>query len=269
MREIQRLQRKTENLVEENEALGETNSWIEQIMASLKENGHAAEIINRLKRGDTHEAIATWLRHPKVRAFQAMSPATERKLGQAIEQIHRDFAQNPDPLYWTSIARVPALVEHLIKLYLTWVHPVHMLFDQDHFIHSFRTCSDIYCSAPLVNVICAMACHLLHDTYGGDLNARDSMASLRRQFMDETKYWLQRDLNYSKMTTIQTYAILSLIEIGTGHGLLASSHLRLAVESLLTKRNSEQSSESEEVTKWGILTLHTCVQPQGTTLIVL
>ena len=53
-----------------------------------------------------------------------------------------------------------------------------------------------------------------------------------------------KDANFEKMTSIQTYAIMFLVELGSGHGLIASSHLRLA-------------SEAEEVTAWGILTLHT------------
>lgn len=112
----------------------------------------------------------------------------------------------------------------------------------------------------MVNVICAMACHLLHDTYRTfDSDAHDIVVSLRNQFMDETKFWMQKDVDYTKMTNIQTHAIMSLVEIGCGQGLLASSHLRLAVENLLTKQSSEQSSESEHVATWGILTLHTCV----------
>lgn len=86
------------------------------------------------------------------------------------------------------------------------------------------------------------------------------MASLRDQFMDETKFWMQKDLVYDKMTTIQTYAIMFLVELGCGKGLLASSHLRLAVENLLAKQKAEQSSEAEEITTFGIVTLHTCVR---------
>lgn len=50
-----------------------------------------------------------------------------------------------------------------------------------------------------------------------------------------------------------------LVELSSGHGLLATSHLRLAVENLLTRKSAEQTSEAEGVTFWGILTLHTCI----------
>lgn len=260
LEEIQRLKRKTETLAEENGALEETNAVTEQIMSSLKENGHAHEITKRLKGGDSHETIAIWLQNLKVENLQPTSSASEQRLKQAIARLHQAFSENPYALYWTSVARVPALVDHLISLYLSWIHPVHMLFDENHFLRSFRTCSDIYCSAPLVNVICAMGCHLLHETFGADQEGRSSMASLRDQFMDETKFWMQKDLVYEKMTTIQTYPIMFLVEVGCGKGLLASSHLRLAVENLLAKKTAEQTSEAEEIATWGIVTLHTCVR---------
>lgn len=261
MREIQRLQRQTESLVAELASLGEANKWIEKIMQSLKENGHGPEILARLKMGQSHEAIANWLQHPDVAAFDPQSPTTERKFNEAIEQIHRNFAENPSPLYWTNVARKPALIEHLIKLYLTWVHPVHMLFDQDRFMHSFRNYTDDYCSAPMVNVICAMACHLLHESHGSDKAARESISNLRNQFMDETQYYLQKDTEYTKMTTIQTHAIMFLVDLSSGHGQMAASHLRLAVENLLVARSGRDIPEADEIAFWGILTLHTCVKP--------
>jgi hypothetical protein len=61
------------------------------------------------------------------------------------------------------------------------------------------------------------------------------------------------------MPTIQTCAIMFLVELSSGQGLLATSHLRLAVENLLTRKSAEQTSEAEGVTFWGILTLHTCI----------
>ena len=259
MREIQRLQKQTESLIQENVSLGETNAWIEQIMQSMRENGHGNEIITRLKRGDSHEDIAKWLRNLKMGGFEPASPSTERKINQAIEQLHRDFAEKPYSLHWTNVVKVPRLVEHLIKLYLTWIHPVHMLFDQRLFKRSFQTRSNEYCSASLVNVICAMACHLLHDTWGSDRAARESTTSLRHRFMDEARNSVQDDPGYRKMTTIQTYAIMFLVDLSSGHGLMATSHLRLAVENLLSRTSTEQTPEAQEVTSWGILTLHTCV----------
>lgn len=263
IREIQRLQRKNEYLEEEKDTLGEKNSWIEQIMRSLKVNGQGSEIIRRLKRGESHQSIAEWLGRPLVGSeTQAVSPTTEHKISQAIEQYHRDLVDNHDPRYWTNVSTEAELIKHLIKLYITWIHPVHMLFDQEHFITSFKDCSDAYCSPALVNIICAMSCHLLHDTREDDEQTKLGIESLRTQFINESQS-LMKHADPEKMTSIQTYAIMFLVELGSGHGLIASSHLRLAVESLIAKQTSEQTSEAEEVTAWGILTLHTYVaRPQ-------
>ena len=259
IREIQRLQRKNEYLEEEKDSLGEKNSWIERIMSELEADGQDSEIISRLKRGESHQAIAEWLGRPLVGSHaKDLSPGTELQISQAIEQYHRDLVQNHDPRYWTNVSTEAQLIEHLIQLYLTWIHPVHMLFDEEQFMSSFKNCSDTYCSAPLVNIICAMSCHILHDTQEDDEQTKSGLRSLRMQFVKESQS-LMKDASFVKMTSIQTYAIMFLVEIGSGQGLIASSHLRLAVESLTAKQTSEQSSEAEEVSAWGILTLHTYV----------
>lgn len=261
IREIQRLQRKNEHLEEEKDSLGEKNSWIEKIIASLKDDGQGNEIIGKIKRGESHRAIAEWLGRPLVgsgTSTEALSPTTDFQIGQAIEQYHRNLVENHDPRFWTNVSTEAELIEHLIKLYFTWIHPVHMLFDEAHFMSSFKDCADVYCSSALVNIICAMSCHLLHDTGNDDEQTKSGIQSLQTQFTNETKS-LMKHADCTKMTSIQTYAIMFLVELGSGHGLIASSHLRLAVESLIAKQTSEQSSEAEEVAAWGILTLHTYV----------
>lgn len=266
IREIQRLQRKTEHLEEEKDELGEKNEWIEQIMCSLKNDGQDNDIINRLKRGESHKRIAEWLGRPLVGggggggegSAQALSPTTERNISVAIEHYHRELVDNQDPRFWTSVTKDAALIEHLINLYLTWIHPVHMLFDENHFMESFRACADIYCSPSLVNVICAMSCHLLHGLWADDDQTNSGIDALCNSFLMEAQA-LMKTADITKMTVIQTYAIMFLVELGSGHGLKAASHLRLAAESLIAKQSSEQSLESEEVSAWGILTLHTWV----------
>lgn len=50
-----------------------------------------------------------------------------------------------------------------------------------------------------------------------------------------------------------------LVELGLGHGLVASAHLRHATESLMAKNEYEQAATSSELSSWGILTLTTWV----------
>ncbi len=273
IREIQRLQRRNEHLEQEMDTLGERNehleqetellgkknSWIEQIIRSLQNDGQGNEIINRLKRGESHQAIAESLGRPLIgESNTPVSPSTEHKISQAIEQYHKDLVENHDPRYWTNVTRDPQLIEHLIILYFTWIHPVHMNLDERRFMSGFRNCSDVYCSHALVSIICAMSCHLLYDIDADDDLTKGAVDSLRDRFVDESR-GLMRTVDYRKMTTVQTYVIMFLAEFGSGHGLIATSHLRLAVEVLMEMQNSDQSQEAEEVGAWGILTLHTCV----------
>ena len=258
IREIQRLQRKNEYLEEEKETLDEKNGWIEQIIRSLKDDGQGSEIISRLKRGESHQAIAEWLGHPLVGSgdLPELSPTTEYSVTQAIERYHQGLVGNHDPRYWTNVTQDAALIEHLVALYFTWIHPVHLVLDEGQFMTSFRNCSDTYCSSALVSIICAMSCHLLHNIGGDDYDMKAAIDSFRNRFMEETRSLL-RHVDPAKMTSIQTHAILFLAELGSGHGLIATSYLRLAVEILIDKQKSEQDEESERVAAWGILTLHT------------
>lgn len=152
-----------------------------------------------------------------------------------------------------------SLIEHLVTLYLTWVHPSHVLFDEERFTTSFRKCVDTYCSPDLVNVICATSCLLLHASPDNDAGSRDAISSLRARFINEARVLL-KGVSRSKMTSLQTYAIMFLYDLMLGNGLMATCHLRLATETLVEKRIAEQSFESEEVSAWGIVTLHTYVK---------
>lgn len=258
IREIRRLQEKNENLELERDTLDEKVGYIEQIMRSLKDNKQGSEIIRRLKRGESHKDIAEWLGRPLVGPANApaLSPTTECSISEVIEQYHQELVDNRDSRYWTNVTQDVQLIEHLVTLYFTWIHPMHMVMNEEHFISSFRQCSDVYCSFALVSAICAMSCHLLHHINSDDDQMRAAVDLLRNRFMDETRN-VMKDVNDQKTTTVQTHAIMYLEEFASGHGLIASSHLRFAVESLLAKEEFEQSGGSESVTTLGIMSLHT------------
>lgn len=255
MREIQRLQRENRSLEDQKDNLSAENSSIQQIILSLKDDGQCVEILHRLKQGQSYQDITKWLGRVFVQETE-MSPVSEFKFDSAIEKYHRDFVKHKDPRYWTSVTTDASLIEHLLTLYFNWVHPVHTLFDETHFMSSLRDCVDVYCSAALVNGICAMSCHLLHNTWEDEEQTRQIIVSLRGRFIDEARVLL-KGVDNSKWTNIQTYAIFFLIELSMGNGLMATAHLTLATEALTAKGTAEQSSEAVEVTRWGIITLHT------------
>ena len=135
-----------------------------------------------------------------------------------------------------------------------------MLFDEGRFMRSFKDCTDIYCSAALVNAVCATSCHLLgfDDTQDTDEQTKVAILDLKNRFLQESQC-LMKDAVPDKMTTIQTWALTFLIELGSGNGLMGSSHLRLACEMLVAKREAEQTAEATEIASWGVMSLYTCV----------
>ena len=267
VREILALQSRTEHLQGRNNTLEAENTWIESIIASLQNDDQGPEIIRRLKRGESHQTIAAWLGRPVARGISALSPTAERNLDSAIANYHQRFIEDHDPRYWTNVSMDRDLIEHLVRLYFAWIHPVHMFLDEGSFMESFNTCSDVYCSSSLVNAICAMSCFLLHTAWRIDSDGRQiegsqfektqkAISFLREQFVSEAKAMMDH-VRLDKMTSIQTYAVIFLVDVACGRGLEATAHLRVATEALTAKQSLEQSSEAEDIVSWGILTAQT------------
>lgn len=258
LREIRRLQRKNENLEGQHNALAEKHAWVEQVIETFKNDTQCTEVINRLKHGDSPQSIAQWLGRPITKYSAPSLPSSEEDLAVAIEKYHQELVDNGDSRYWTSTTDDPALIEHLVTLYLTWVHPFHMLFDENQFMISFRSCSDNYCSAALVNAVCAMSCHLLGSAPDSDGQTMGAIKGLKTRFFDEARTLL-RHTHIEKMTSIQTLSVLFLFELGSGTGQMAGAHLRLASEALVAKQENEQSEEANSIAFWGVLTVYTYV----------
>ena len=261
VREIHRLQKENESLGEQNDSLGARNQWIEQIMRSLKNDDRGTEIIQRLRRGESHRSIVEWLGRPMTKSPPDHSPMSDLQLGQEMEDYRRRLIINHDPRYWINVTSDASLINHLISLYMTWIHPTHMLIDETNFLVSFRDCLDTHCSGSLVNAMCALSCHLLHNGWDDDEETKVGIDSLCLQFMDEARL-LIKTADPLSMTTCQTYAIMFLVELGSGNGQAATSHLRLAVEILTTRQPDFEEtpySESDEMVAWGILSLHAWV----------
>ncbi|KAL8797580.1 MAG: hypothetical protein Q9195_000397 [Heterodermia aff. obscurata] len=267
VREILALQTRTEQLQGRNETLEEENSLVGSIIASLQNDTQGPEIIRRLKQGESNRTIATWLGRPVAHETSSLSPVAERNLDSAIANYHQTLIEDHDPRYWTNVSVDRDLIEHLIRLYFTWVHPVHMFFDEGNFLESFKDCADVYCSSSLVNAILAMSCFLLHTAWRTDSDGRQiegsqleltqsAVAFLREQFIAEAKAMMDH-ISLDKMTSIQTYAVIFLVDVACGRGLEALAHLRVSTEAFTAKRPLEQSSEAEDIVSWGILTAQT------------
>ena len=251
-----------EDMIREIRDLREKNNWVERILRAIRTDDHGPEIIRRLRSGQSYETISQSMNRPPFADFPQLSPNSQVQLTKAIAEYELDLQgeRNGGNLLpgsqWTDITSDAELIDHLMALYFTWIHPAHMLFSENHFLASYKNRSDLYCTTSLVNVICAMGCHLY------DINPEDSgkwrdidSIQLRERFLDEARNKLPHD-DQPKMTMIQTLAIMFLVDLESGQASKASHYIRNAGEMLNTRLQYHYSTESMEVTRWGIYSLN-------------
>ena len=248
-----------------NQGLQSINEWAENILELLSSSGHSEEIKRRLREGDSHHSIAAWLgSEPPIAGNVAMTEITQRNLVDVVKKVEKYYRGSEErpvreqSFQWTRVTADEQLMRHLLNLYFTWVHPVHMLFSELDFLEDFASRKRTYCSSALVNAIFAMACHLLDDhgdyAAGKDLDAE----TLREGFMNEARNLTQPE-DYTKMTAIQAFAVMFLVDLSSGKALKATGYLRLAADGLRSMNDSEHSAESVELSSWGVHTLNTLV----------
>lgn len=92
----------------------------------------------------------------------------------------------------------------------------------------------------------------------GDRRNRIDAATLRDGFMNEARATLTPS-SYGYMTSVQTLAIMFLVELSSGKARKAIGYLRSAVDNLSTSHGPPLSEEANEMTVWGLHTLNTYV----------
>lgn len=255
----------------DNRTLREEGAWQKTILETIGSNGHDREIISRLRKGDSHQSIAEWLHQENPQFARGLeAPTTHLRLIDVVKlyevQCQQEDGlgrQSPSPseaeIPWTKVTISRKLLGHLFDLYFTWVHPVHMLFSELDFKHDLSANMQTNCSASLVNAICAMGCNLLESEDVGDRRNRIDAATLRDGFMNEARAALTPS-SYCYMTSIQTLAVMFLVELGSGKARKAIGYLRSAVDNLTNSNGAPLSEEANEITVWGLHTLNTYVE---------
>lgn len=253
-------------LEQRNKGLQETSDWQKIILDTIGSNGHDREIIIRLRAGESHQSIADWLSQLETLS-RDLQHIPESRLGliDVVGKINRryqnggvDTINGVDALPsipWTQVSSSEILIGHLLDLYFTWVHPFHMLFSELNFKQDFRIHADDYCSTPLVNAICAMACHLVESEIVDEIQGVD-VSTLSEAFMNDARANLNPD-NFHHMTSIQTFAVMYLVDLGSGKAQNATKYLRTAVDALKVDHGHQQSAEAVELSAWGIHSLNT------------
>lgn len=253
--------RKIKSLEQQNHELQgsikDKDLWMESIFYALKNDENGVEVLQRLKQGQSYQQLTEWLGRSPIRDIRGLSPTSEHRLADVVRKYERtlDSKNVPDGARgsrWTTVTSDDSIVHHLMALYFAWVHPVHMLFSEKHFMTSFRIGDNTFCTPALVNVMCAMGSCLLVDQGGDEIDAR----LLSRQFLEQVRTSVRLE-DVSLPPLASTYAIMFLVELSCGQARMASSHLRLGVETI-SKCSSQDSgyAEAEEIALWGIQTLN-------------
>lgn len=249
-------------MVREIRDLQEKNNWVEHILRAISTDDSGTEVIQRLKNGESYRSVAQSLGRPPFPDIPDLSPKSQRQLSDALMDYDKDVASDRDSESgirydgeWTSVTSDHAFIDHLFSLYFTWVHPVHMLFSQNHFISSYRNHCNLYCTSSLVNAICAMGCLFLGEKGKYSTEDGSDPDKLRPRFMEEARS-LIKPKHYNTRTMVQTFAVMFLVELGHGQGARATSYIRLAADAMNSLQDNNYSTEAMEITKWGIYALN-------------
>lgn len=262
-----KLEETTDNLMQKNQGLKEASDWMNVILNVLGNDGHDQEIIKRLRSGESHHTIASWLGNQReITSMFDWIPASQRNLVDVIKRVESKYEGAADLIRprdtedtewrWTRVTSSQKLIRHLIDLYLTWVHPVHMLFSEVKFLESFQNNNMSYCSHALVSAICAMASHLLDDLGDTPLERDVDTAALHELFMDEARVKLVPD-EYSIITSVQAFGVMFLADLSSGKARKATGYLRAAVDTLKALGSDSASPDVLEILTWGLHSLNT------------
>jgi hypothetical protein len=194
------------------------------IFKALQSDSQAPDILRALKNGESHESIAESVSCAPTEEQERLSPINSPPSPSGAS-YHRP--QILPGFSWTTVTQDSAVLGHLFQLYFTWVHPVHTLFSEGHFVESYNARKPQHCSSQLVNAMCALACHL--HTRPED-NAVDSD---RLGILFAKAFRVSFEPSDKSTTSIQAAAVMFLVELGRGFGLRASTYLTLASDHIV------------------------------------
>ncbi|KUJ10509.1 uncharacterized protein LY89DRAFT_596406 [Mollisia scopiformis] len=213
-----------EELVKQIKELKAKDHLSEQILQALSTDEKVSDILERLKKGETYESIVEWLGRSPVDDLETLSPRESQH--STFDASDHEMGGVPGTTTWTTVTANQAVMDHLLQLYFAWVHPVHTLFDEGHFVDCYKRQLDDYCSSVLVNSICAMACHLHPMVEGEEID----FEQLGMEFIDAVR--IEIDPIGKRITMIQAFAVMFLVDCARANGLRASSYLKVATTNL-------------------------------------
>ncbi|KAH7042225.1 hypothetical protein B0J12DRAFT_674230 [Macrophomina phaseolina] len=253
---IRRIKSLEQQNAELQRSVREKDYLIKAIFEALKSNTCGPEALARLRSDQSYQELVAWLGASPFRDVSRLSPGSKSKLANILQEYEdsmrldagSQFPEGVNHVRWTFASH--NLTNHLMNLFFTWVHPIHMLFSEQHFMRSFSEGDRRYCSPALVNMLCAMGCFYHVDRGGDDSQPK----TLLKQFFERGLAEVANE-DPKSLTFASTYAIVFLVELSSNQARKATSHIRLAVESLAMLDKTAYSEEAVALTARGIHTL--------------
>lgn len=198
------LVRKIKQLELENDQLKadviDKDVWIQSITELFSFGAPGTSVLERLKdHGELHDALVTALSSvPQTTRHEIVSPIDGRDSDADEDEDMSDGDTSPSR--WTRVTEDDDKIHHLMALYFAWVHPAHMFFSEQHFIDSFRSHDGRYCSAALVNAICALGSRYCVDKDGNEV----AIKRLGERFTQQVHVELRAERNLTPLSSVST-----------------------------------------------------------------
>lgn len=259
MREIKELQEQLHQQKQDNKDLERELYWAQQVLGAIVAADRVDVIVAKLQKGHTPESIARELGltseealgMPRRRGSVRGSSVIEES---GLDERSNDFSSERRTS-WTRVSLDPYLLNQLMQLYFQWIHPVYMLFSKTLFLEGFNTRKGPHCSSALVNAIYAVAADLLDPSTLKALDTRRLIDGIREDFANEARSHLVSEKK-TTATTVQTLAVLFLVDSGAGETSQASAYLETAlVGQLNLQSRSQVGRRSLRITSNGLYIL--------------
>ncbi|RPA79067.1 hypothetical protein BJ508DRAFT_145549 [Ascobolus immersus RN42] len=154
------------------------------------------------------------------------------------------------PSSWTKLTDDDEFVEHLVALFFTWDQPMFMAIPESRFRYDFERGEKTYCSALMVNAICAVGCHFSERPEAYE-NGEMKVEARGRHFRNEAQRLMEQLEDKEKvadLVTIQAIFILAY-EISVCYSdVNAYLHFTL-LQRLVNKRSFQSHFEEDPLSK--------------------
>lgn len=117
-----------EAMIREIKDLREKNNWVDMILKAIRTD-ERNEIIQCLRNGEFYGTISQSLRNIPFPGFTQLSLKSQLQLTKAVAEygLEWDGERNAGSLLpgsgWTKVTSNEDLIDHLLALYFTWIHP--------------------------------------------------------------------------------------------------------------------------------------------------